>query len=415
MSRQDTNARIQRRLEDYDIENQYGVRVTYNDQTGAWNVQAMGELGEEVGLGDIGYSVDVRALEGDLQPNPNLARTLGVDLVGEPTTDFGNMSEALFNLSPSAGDFDENYPDFDQTALHRVAVVSAFVRSGGHVLPEAFARDPSFGAAGAGPDILPFVGENGQILSKTGIAHDTDWALGAMGTKGPMWALGTLEGEIPSGLHGLQNAEFQIATGEAIGRGLGTLPLGLGKYGDNLEAWAKDQLDTLNTQRDAFPDGRLDPGDLPPYDRGFGVGDWGVGMYQMQRGFDFQVRPVEIFGEAGDDGTQVAQDGRDQDGASQDGLVAVRLDTHPAAAQELDTYLLRGGDPALAREALTASVYPEGIEAGELERGLPALIEPHSGEALARTPTAGSLPRETELAADASAGIEEPEESYGIV
>ncbi len=162
-----------------------------------------GEVKEYV---NPGYRVVVRPDYSNPDINPNAAETLGVQQGPNEAQNLINMHRAMFEQQHgNVDEWRETLSDHTASPLHRVAVVAGAARTNFQLPTAFFAQDPSFGASGAGPNIVPY-GDNGGFLSVIGIAHDTDWLRGYFTNDGPLWPLGQLEGEVPSGLHGLPTA-----------------------------------------------------------------------------------------------------------------------------------------------------------------------------------------------------------------
>ena len=151
------------------------------------------------------YKINVEPIKEDISINPDYAKIVGVELTGDLATDFANLSRTSFNAAEGAADFNNNYPGFTESHLHRSACVAAWLRSDGQIPPDAWHANPAFGASGAGAKI-EFGGNQGGKASTIGPAHDTDMTLGVAANVGPMKVLGDFVskyGKLPSGMHGI--------------------------------------------------------------------------------------------------------------------------------------------------------------------------------------------------------------------
>jgi predicted secreted protein len=166
---------------------------------------------------DAGYLVTVKPDYSPIQVNNNALNQFGLSRqAGETNND---LLERLVRVSTNADSWDEGtrqrMEKHQTTPLHRVAVVAASARTDFQLQSRVFAADPSFGGAGSGPDFVSG-GGNGGSLSKIGIAHDTDWVRGYLTNDGPLWPLGRIRSDMPSGLHGLPSSRAGL---RLIGQG----------------------------------------------------------------------------------------------------------------------------------------------------------------------------------------------------
>lgn len=260
------------------IEEQYGVEIERTVRPG---MSDMYTISVEADGDHRGYTVEVAALEDIGAVNPAFAEHLGLTFSGDPesrTADLAALNRALVSkhgeyneiLQRSADEGHFNSP------LHRIASVAAAARTGFEVDPSAFFVDPFFGGSGPGPNLVP-LGSEGKIVSTIGVAHDSDWLIGAAFGKGPLAGLQDVESGVPSGLHGLNISQMITGFQEVptrIADGIRNVLNGntiRAYFGGELE-WTETQLDRYEAQREEVPALQ----NVTNYDGTFNHNDWNV-------------------------------------------------------------------------------------------------------------------------------------------
>lgn len=202
----DLNQKIAQIEQEYDVDIERTVRPGMSDMY-TLTIEADGD--------QRGYTVEVAALSDLGGVDAAFGDDLGLSFNG----DEANATEDLTALHKALVEEHGSYEDLVQRSkdeghynspLHRIASVAGAARTGFEVGPEAFHAGPFFGGSGAGPNLVPLGGE-GKIVSTIGVAHDSDWLIGAGFGKGPLAGLNEVESGVPSGMHGLYVS--QVGTG----------------------------------------------------------------------------------------------------------------------------------------------------------------------------------------------------------
>lgn len=192
--------------EEYNVDIQRTVRPGMSDMY-TITVEADGD--------QRGYTVEVAALSDMGAVDASFEEHLGLSFSGNAENASEDLAAMHKKLVEEHGDYDalvqrSKDEGHYNSPLHRIASVAGAARTGFEVSPDAFHVGPFFGGSGAGPNLVPLGGE-GKIVSTIGVAHDSDWLIGAGFGKGPLAGLNQVESGVPSGMHGLYVS--QTATG----------------------------------------------------------------------------------------------------------------------------------------------------------------------------------------------------------